>query len=333
MNRTRSTTILLAGLTVLVGLMGCESGETSIHRGRVPYASFPETHTLTNGCVVVVVAPRVGRIVGYHRVGKPNQLWLDTAPTPGKKPQAGRQWINYGGDKVWLAPEGLWLDILGRGWPPDSTTDSDPWTVTHAGPRKLVMVSDISPAHGARITRTITLPDDASTVRIGHRLERVLDDPHPVHIWAATQIPLPKYALLDLTKDRPMVKGNLRKPNENVVLQVDRAVGAAYYDWPKGEPTKVGTFGRWVAGVFGQTIFAQYAELDVAAEYYDQANCEVYVSPTQQYMELELLSPTEYLLEGGTLDFTITWKLLPRPVFASQRDIVKLIESHTPRDK
>lgn len=326
-------TLWLVGIVLSVGLAGCAPEEIAPRRGRVPYRAFPDTYTLTNGCVVVVVAPQVGRIIGYHRVGEANVLWLDVVPKAETAVTEPDEWINYGGDKVWLAPMDAWPDALGRGWPPDFTTDGDPWTVLRVGERELVMVSGISPAHGARVTRTITLPDDTTTVRIGHHLERVMNDPSPVQIWSVTEVLLPQFGLMDLAPDRPLgVRNPVYGTNwKDMTITVDHALGVVRCDWPDAH-SKACVFGRWVAAVYPRTIFAQYAAMDVSADYEDMANCEIYVNPKEGYVELEMLSPTKSLPAGGTMDYTVTWKLLDRPPGAGLEGIVRQIEAQAPKD-
>lgn len=299
--------------------------------GRTPYQAFPNTYTLTNGRVVVVVAPAVGRIVGYHRVGEPNRLWLHEIPSPENELRAGREWVNYGGDKVWVAPQSVWLDILGADWPPDTTTDGDSWTVLRADPRELTMSSGISVAHGVRVTRTLTLPDRTTTVRIHHRLERVLADSSPVQVWTVSQVHWPDFVLLDRAEDRPLGTRILRQGKRELPsFQEIPSLGIVRMRLPQEESVKIGVFGRWIAAVGGSTIFAQYAALDPQAEYDDLANCVVYADPQAKYVELELLSPTVNLPLGEALEFTVTWKLLDRPLAANDGELVRLIESNAP---
>ena len=314
---------------VSISVIGCHSENFSRGDGKTPCDAFPQTYTLTNGKVVVVVAPNIGRIIGYHRVGEPNMLWLDAVPSSDKNEKPEDEWINYGGDRVWLSPQDLWWEISCR-HTPDGTTDGEPMEVIYADTRKIIIKSNVSYAHGIRLTRTISLPDDDTTVRIDNHLERVLANSYPVQIWAIAQVHLPKTAYLGLTKDRPSGKPDFVSPGVPK-LTVDYNLGAARFEWDKYKNTKAGTYGRWVAAVYGKTVFVQYAPLDVDAKYYDRANCEIFVNPISRYMELELLSPIKYLPKGKDIDFTVTWKLIDLPGNSSQNDIVKQIECNTPK--
>ena len=312
-----SVTVLLASIC------GCQSREY----GRVPCSEFPNTYTLSNGCVELTVAPQIGRIIGYRRIDGQNLLWMNMGPM---SHETGNEWYDYGGEKIWLAPKGLWQDILGRTWPPETTIDGAPWNVTFASARKLVMVSKVSTAHAARVTRTITLPDDGTTVRIDNHLERTQNSPHPVQIWTIAQVLLPEMALLSISDEKHAEIAILENSKKGVVLEKNIDLKYAQLIWPADASTKVGTFGQWVAAVYFDDIFVQYAEFDKSAKYYDKASCEIYANPKLKYIELELLSPTEYLSTGRMRNFTITWKLLRNHGHAKVVEVVNNIEKANP---
>ena len=323
-----------AKLSVLVPVLclvafGC-APQPAARLGIVSCEQFPDTHTLTNGVVVVVVAPRLGRVIGYHRTGRPNVMWLNQVPKTEDALTATTEWNNYGGDKIWISPQHMWGKIVGRSWPPETTTDGDPWRVIEATDRKLVMTSRVSPHLGVRAVRAITLPDDSTTVRLHHRLQRVEANEFPVHVWTVSQTVLPDSALLSFADSRPQEIDRPKSRWRPDFVKADRAAKAARFEWPTDTPSKVGTFGTWVAGVWHDQIFAQYAALDTTAEYADNSNCEVFISPTLHYMELELLSPAVRLKVGESIEFTVTWKLLPGPAGATQDEVVRIIEANRP---
>lgn len=310
-------------MVLLAAICGCQTREY----GCVPCSEFPNTYTLANDCVEVVIAPQIGRIIGYRRIGKQNLLWMNMGPMPHV---TGNEWYDYGGEKIWLAPKGLWQDTLGRTWPPETTIDGASWNVTFASAKKLVMISKVSSAHAARVKRTITLPDNGTTVQMDNQLERTENSPHPVQIWTIAQVRMPETALLSISDDKFDDIAILENSKNGVVLEKNIAMKYAQFKWPADASTKVGTLGQWVAAVYHDDIFVQYAEFDSKANYYDKANCEIYASPKLKYIELELLSPTEYLLAGGVRDFTITWKLLERSADSGLPEIVGNIESAMP---
>lgn len=77
---------------------------------------------MENGLITVATVPVIGaRIMQYDLGGHPS-IYVNSAET-GKthKPDQG-QWFNYGGYKVWPAPQSVW------NWPPPAKLDAGPWS-------------------------------------------------------------------------------------------------------------------------------------------------------------------------------------------------------------
>jgi hypothetical protein len=90
------------------------------------------TRCLRNGFIEVHVVPEIGGRVVQFKVGKKEFLWVnpDLAgkyPTgSGLTPEGG--WLNYGGDKLWPAPQG-WENAEQWPGPPDAVLDGQPYRV------------------------------------------------------------------------------------------------------------------------------------------------------------------------------------------------------------
>src|SRR3982750_3663343 len=84
---------------------------------KTAYQGWPEAYRLSNGTVDVVVVPAIGRIMRYGPVGRQNLLWKTPRPA-GKPASPGKEWANFGGDKVWPWPQDDWPQRAGRAWPP-----------------------------------------------------------------------------------------------------------------------------------------------------------------------------------------------------------------------
>ncbi|GAB3140640.1 DUF4380 domain-containing protein [Amycolatopsis stemonae] len=102
-------------------------------------------------------------------------------------PNSGRMgdWVNYGGDKTWPAPQG-WSGPREWAGPPDPVLDSGPYTAVVDGDT-VTMTSAPDPRTGLRLTRAITILDD------GYRLDLRASNTarHPVRwaLWNVTQLP------------------------------------------------------------------------------------------------------------------------------------------------
>src|SRR4029078_7662808 len=83
-----------------------------------------DAYRISDGRTYAVVVPALGRVMRYALVGGANQLW-NAAPDRRFKPG---EWQNWGGDKIWPAPQSQWPGLSGQSWPPHPTFDQTPHT-------------------------------------------------------------------------------------------------------------------------------------------------------------------------------------------------------------
>lgn len=149
---------------------------------------------LDNGLIRLGFVPELGGRLLSVRVGATELLWrnplllTDDLSPVGEHvfgPNDGRMgdWVNYGGDKTWPAPQGG----AGPGqWagPPDPVLDSGPYTVDTTADA-VTMTSGDDPHTGLRLTRRFSLADR------GYRLDliatNVSDRPVRWALWNVTQ--------------------------------------------------------------------------------------------------------------------------------------------------
>ncbi|MGD8240761.1 MAG: hypothetical protein PVH68_19585 [Armatimonadota bacterium] len=293
-----------------------------------------EALKLTNGIVTVVAVPSIGGRVMEYKLGPHPYLWVNPEEH-GKlydapKTKEERTWHNYGGYKVWPAPQKQW------GGPPDplgSTLDGGKWTGQIVpGERGMGTVRLVSPRDagvtGLQITREATLYGGTTRLAIKERFTNVSDKPVSWGIWDVTQVP------------GSLSKKQKASPQARVYfpLNSDSAHPRGFYDMlaeSGGEPR--GTE-QWLPGVapgimgvkyLGQTgkigadsMAGWIAYVDEAHEYcyvkrfkaeklgkYPDkgSTVEVYCSGDQSYMEVEVLSPVKDIQPGDSLTFTIDW--------------------------
>lgn len=284
---------------------------------------------LTNGLVTVVVVPDVGGRIMDFRLGDHALLWNNAAEA-GKLYDAPRTaeertWHNFGGYKVWPAPQDRW------GGPPDplgSTLEGGRWTsriVTASGPTAVVELT--SPADeavtGLQASRTIRLGVGTTSLEVTETFRNVSQRPVDWSIWTIAQVP-----------------GSLR-PGEAVSpearaylpLPAKSRHAAGYYEFPfnesphwkpiaggrvleltyGGEAAKVGVDATegWLASVDDLNGFTYAATFDLVpgAEYPDEGcSIEAWMNPSDlPYMEMEILSPITKLEPGKSFSATQTW--------------------------
>jgi hypothetical protein len=156
---------------------------------------------LSNGSLEAVVVPSLGRVMHFAPVGGENVLWTNAAP---RVPPAGAPfWLNWGGDKTWLAPQYMWNQ--GKGWPPSPAWDGEAHTV-EVLPNRLRLTSGVWPEFGVRLTREYSF-DAAGDFVVSQTVEKVRGEARMLSIWSVTQVP-PAEAVFLPTNPHSAYKNN-----------------------------------------------------------------------------------------------------------------------------
>ena len=162
-----------------------QSGEPSTYKGW-------KARVLENGLVQLHVVPEIGGRVIQYALGKKEFFWVNpaltgkTSPKTGLGPDGG--WLNYGGDKLWPAPQGWEND---RQWPgpPDAVLDGQPYRAEmDADAAAIRLTSRDDPRSGIRFSRRIRLHPGKTRVSIEATMTNVDDKPRRWGIWAHTQL-------------------------------------------------------------------------------------------------------------------------------------------------
>ena len=153
-----------------------------------------ETLALTNGLVELQVAPQLGGRVLQLKLRDYEYLWVN--PTlVGEAPPAGglgpeESWLNYGGDKLWPAPQG-WEGEHQWAGPPSAVLDGGPHAATilasqgdHAAIR---LTSGKDPVSGIQFSRTIAIYPDSTRVHFQSTMKNIDTRPRRWGIWQVTQ--------------------------------------------------------------------------------------------------------------------------------------------------
>jgi hypothetical protein len=327
-------------------------GPIMIHAAQAQRQTYKgwQTLGLSNGIVEVQIAPDLGGRVIQCSLGNHNYLWVNPdlagkAPPPSGLGVNG-EWLNYGGDKLWPAPQG-WDGPDQWPGPPDAILDGSPYAATVLEERgrevSVKLVSREDPHTGIRFTRTITLPDGSSRVLFHAIMTNVDTKPHRWGIWSVTQLSVSSRSGEDYNRDyRAYIPLNpqSRFPNGYVILFGDKENPEFTLDHDSNllrihyqrKVGKVGLDSRagWVANVDGERgyVFVQAFRFQPAREYPDGSSVEYWVnglgkifawrkeiemptSPSENpfFVETELLSPLESLQPGLSASFDYEWRV------------------------
>ena len=284
--------LILVGLEVAVKPVTITTEQYKIWRG---------SYRISNGIVDLVVVPQVGRIMRFAEVGKPNLLWEgDQEQARATKPGG---WANWGGDKVWPAPQDLW------GWPPEREYDGVAWTVKPI--RNGVRMTSKTPTAklGVRFERTILLNNSSTSVEITNTLINDSIKSQRLSVWEVCQVDDPKECILPVWKSKnhpngwsvyhgDKVDGLVRELGHELHVTRDLKRGLKY---GSGSPTGE------ITAIVGNYSITMGSPFDIEKDYPDGGNAQqLYTSANpNRYAELELVGPLTTLAPGKSASIRV----------------------------
>ena len=129
---------------------------------------------LKNEFIEVAVAPELGgRIMEFSLSGR-NFLFENPRLKGAENVQPTSawdgKWLNYGGEKIWPAPQGWGDPEREWGGPPDPFIDGGRFEVLAEGENFIEIASPVEPRSGVRISRKIEILEGQSRAKISARL-------------------------------------------------------------------------------------------------------------------------------------------------------------------
>ena len=154
-----------------------------------------KSRQLSNGLIELQVVPEIGGRIIQFGLGKKEFLWVNPKlagklPTPSGLAADG-SWLNYGGDKLWPAPQGWDNDQQWPG-PPDAVLDGQPYEAekvqSGAGEAALRLTSRKDLRSGVQFSREIRIFDGSTHVSFEATMKNIDIKPRRWGIWAHTQL-------------------------------------------------------------------------------------------------------------------------------------------------
>jgi hypothetical protein len=149
---------------------------------------------MNNGLIELQVVPEIGGRVIQYRLGDYDYFWVNKELFGKKPPASGLgpngEWLNYGGDKLWIAPQGWDNDQQWPG-PPDAVLDGGPYTpqVVKRGDDPVIvkLTSPPDKRSGVQISRTVSIYNNTSHVKISVGMTNIDTKPRRWGFWPHTQ--------------------------------------------------------------------------------------------------------------------------------------------------
>ena len=281
---------------------------------RVTYHGWKSALRIRNERTEVVVVPEIGRVMSLRFLNGENVFWEDRSLDGKHGDVSGKEWVNFGGDKTWPAPEADWSKYTGRTkWMPPAAFDSMAHTA-RIEDRDVVLTSPVDPHYGIRTIRRVHL--DAFCLRITTTYERVSGKPSKIGIWVITQFKEPVNVTVPFAKNSAFPDGySILVGKPWTQLQQTMKPGFNHLEItrdPKA-PHKMACAANaltWVGrketcGVLSPRMrFGKYPDGGASAEVYTNAN-------PKKYVELEMLGPLSVMKPGDRISRTNDYILLP----------------------
>jgi hypothetical protein len=281
----------------------------------VPFGGWPRCIRLANKDVELIATTDVGpRIIRFGFVGAPN-LFKEFADV-GKT--GGEVWRNYGGHRLWHAPE-----IKPRTYAPDNGPIEHQWDGA-----TLKLIQPIETSTGIQKRIEITLDAHRNNVTVRHQLANKNLWPVELAPWALTVMQGPGRAILP------------QEPPANELLPVRSASLWGYTNmadprWKWGAkfiqlacdpaaatPQKIGLGNKqgWAAYYREGQVFLKRFPFDPAASYPD-FGCNVECYTRGDMLEVESLGPLTKLAPNTAVEHIEHWHLHKAQVGASDEEI------------
>jgi len=262
--------------------------------------------------VEAVIVPAIGRVMQLRLKGETDGAFWENRALDGQlHDAASNDWLNFGGDKCWPAPQSAWLQHQGRDWPPPASFDSCSVEAV-AVERGVVLISPVDPGYGIQTVRRVELDPVQPVMRIETEYHKISGAPVTVGIWTVTQMREPERVCMLLPAKSKFAAGYIRLlAAEPAGLKIDgRLLSLTRH---ARHQVKVGTDGSSLAWL-GQYCVVQI-DTEIGPGEYPDSGCvtEVYTNPDPlKYVELETLGPLTTMNAGDRIKQTTVYTVMPR---------------------
>ena len=303
------------------------------------YHGWSDSFVLSNGKAEAIVVPRIGRVMQFGFAGEEGVFWenrsLDgQSLDPAAKDWSKTDWINFGGDKTWPAPESEWSKHTKRSaWRPPPAFDAMPVDARVEG-KDVILTSPVDPFLGVRTERRVHLDEEQPVLTITTTYERITGEPARIGVWIITQlksptgiyVPLPAqshftngFALLGERPPPSLARKQWGNSAAGHVLNLARNPKAAH---------KIGTDASTLLWLGQKTALRIDSPRLAGAEYPDQSSsAEVYTNPDPlPYVELEMLGPLHDMKAGDKITQTNIYTLFHRSEATTDQEARKILE-------
>ena len=283
-----------------------ETGATKVER--ISYHGWPNALRMRSAEAEVIVVPEIGRVMSFRFLDGANVFWEDRSLDGQRGNPGGKEWINFGGDKTWPAPESDWSLRTGRKeWMPPAAFDALP-VEPRINNGVVSLTSPVDPHYGIRTVRGISLAGNCLSVDTTY--EKVFGEPFKVGVWTITQFKEPVAVYVPVKTNSIFADGHFKFSGE-AWPQLQRRGGFIEISRDPKAPHKMGSDAKLLIWA-GENEFCRISNWNpTGSEYPDRgASAEVYTNPDpKKYVELEMLGSLSRMKPGDRISFQLHYSL------------------------
>ena len=277
---------------------------------------------MRNSLITVATMPQIGaRIMQYDLGGHPS-IFVNPAEIGAVHPPKQGTWYNYGGYKVWPAPQDVW------GWPPPAILDSGEWSgeiVDDTADSVSVYVKSRTEtwdkARDVGMERRTVIYKNSSRVKVEQSIINEGASSQAWSVWDVTQSIVHHQGESDYdnfwvyfpVKTEGSVFGDdgVKTSKASSAWKGEAAPGVYGVQYkPDGAKIFADSPDGWIAYVDEAHGYAYVKVFDIweGADYPDGgARNEVWINKGAKYLEVEVLSPIWSIPPGGKITFVENW--------------------------
>ena len=298
-----------------VSAVGVSAREDS---ARFSYQGWNGALRASNDVLEIVVLPQTGRLIHLSAPGKENFLTFNASLVGQLPPVEEGDWLNYGGDWMWVVHQDRWEAMGGNRWPPLRVLDRAHWSseveIDEKGTTHIRLRREVGAPVFVSIERHFELPaGDLAELTVHQSILRIQTSEIPVTLWQICQVKDAEQVMISASQDDVDGKGFTRigfdSVGEDVLYECEEAL---VYHPKAGAEHKIGTQGDWIAARKQDQALLIWAEGGRGAgEQPDNGSTVVFYSNAGLgYSEIETQSEEVALAPGEFLQNTVQYRLV-----------------------
>ena len=281
--------------TSVTGTGGTGAGGDTGSGGSTSSAVIPTTvassgrNRFAFGDVIFEVDPKVGARVSKLSLGGTDML-----------PATGSDTTTWGA-VFWTSPQSDWEEF----WPPPAAIDNEPYSGGVSGSH-LVLDSGAYAALGVSVSKDFSADSVTGWITIEYTIQA--SKALKAAPWENCRVP--RGGLAFLPAGSSLSKGPLTMTESGGIVWFDDASKTATS--ASGEKAIADGSGGWMAyALGGNLLLRKFTDTPASAQAPDEGEDEIY--PGSSFLELEVQGPYTSIPAGGTLTWTVAWRIIKIP--------------------